>query len=175
MQTWSTPLILTWQCMSWLNDPTIKTKVCHCVFACTVFALSAFSTFLSPTTTSNVLHEAFCLPNVTWIEKEKEVPKTFSPSTAEVSNASNGQPGNITMIVTANYSFNEHLPCAKQHSKCFTFIILLNSTIIQGRYHYYICFIDKESKLINGVAGVWTQAVLTLECELLTSLAERCN
>lgn len=104
--------------------------------------------------TSNALPEAFCLLSVFWIEKEKEAPKAFSSSTVEASNASNGQPGNITMTVTATYSFIEDLLCAKQHSKFFTFIILFNSTIIQGRYHYYIHFMDKESKLINGVAGI---------------------
>lgn len=33
----------------------------------------------------------------------------------------------------------------------------------------------KESKLTNGGAGVWTQAILTTECELLISLSQKCK
>ena len=84
-----------------------------------------------PTMSSKVLHEeAFCLPNVYWMEKKKEVPRDLF-STTETSNARNGQPGNITMIVTVNSGFIECLPCAKQHSKCFLFIISFNPTTIQ--------------------------------------------
>ena len=85
-----------------------------------------------PTMPSKVLHEeASCLPNFYWTEKKKEVLRDLF-STRKASNARNGQPGNITMIITLNSGFIERLPFSKQHSKYFLFINSFKPTTIQG-------------------------------------------
>ena len=136
-----------------------------------------------PTMSSKVLHEeASCLPNVYWTEKKKEVLRDLF-STRKASNARNGQPGNITMIITLTSGFIEHLPFSKRHSKYFLFIDSFKPTTIQGTGKYLFSFLfftegptkenrqlllkkpELEDTIISSILWVWN-----LGSSLLTHL-----
>lgn len=148
------------------------------------------------TTPSKVLHEeASCLPNVYHREKKEVLRELFS--TRKASNARNGQPGNITMIITLTSGFIEHLPFSKQHSKYFVFINSFKPTTIQvgqGNTFSFLSLLkgqpkrtgsfclkkpELEDTIISSIlwvwnlswemlVGVWIQIVWTPECELIS-------